>query len=112
MNQEPTQDQITLLTNAIEAIHNELVVRHAERILPFDDIIFNAFVGDCGYAFVAMKVENCPERDLPWIGWDDSHAREYWSSTIEVKNKTKICLDNMMLDVSEQAKTIYSTFLI
>ena len=68
MNQEPTQFQIDLLTRVIEAIHSELATIHAKRILPFDDMVFKAFVGDCGYAFVAMKEENCPERDLPWIG--------------------------------------------
>lgn len=114
MNQEPTQSQINLLTNAIEAVHNELVRVHAARILPFDDIIVKAFVreyfGD-DYVFVAMKVEECREVDLPWIGWDN-HYRDCWYSTKEVKNQTSFCMEAMMIDVSEQAKIIFSTFLI
>lgn len=119
MEQELTQHQIGLLTNVIEDIYIDVHIgtHHGiplGRLHSFEDTIVKAFVGERRgeeYAFVALKVDKCPERDCPWICWT-KHVSSWWDKTDEVETETRLCMEANMADVSEQVKMIYSTFLI
>ena len=117
MNQEPTQDQFDLLTHVIGntcMYVSDVLGKNSDRLHSFEDIIVKAFVGEYqgeDYGFVALKVDTCSELANPWVCWS-SLVEDWWGRTDDVETNTSFCLDNMMLDVSEQAKNIYSTFLI